>query len=510
MTGHTLIQHTYIPLIIPMHRFALTIMSLLCCTMLSAQLSRLGKDIEYEATLNGQFGDGEHAPFWQTANRFGLASTKNNSGYLRAAIRRDSEADSLRKWRIGYGADMAVPFGWDSKFVLQQLYAEFAYLKVRLSIGQKERHSELKNDALTSGSMVLGTNARPLPQVRLETSDFFAIPGTRHWVSLKGHAAYGWYTDNRWQRDFNHGVKGAIFTANSLYHSKAGYMRVGNPDKFPLVFTGGAEMVCQFGGTVWNRGITNRPDGGYDMPAGLKEYCQAFIPTGSDVTDGDNPNVMGNQVGSYQVRLDYHGHGWIASLYGEHFFEDHSMMGWDFDWKDFLWGAEVKLPKNPFLSTIVLEHQRTTDQSGAVFVNTSQHIRPIGGVDNYYHHGLYGSYQHAGFMMGTPLILSPIYRTDGHLEPTDSRLTAHHIGLSGNPHPDVSYRILYTYEKSLGTYPQPRQSPTTGQFLLVESSYRPHQVKGLSFTASYGQNMGELLGSSKGGMLSVGYSGWIK
>ncbi|MCQ2223906.1 MAG: capsule assembly Wzi family protein [Bacteroidaceae bacterium] len=493
-------------------RFSLLITSCLLCTAVNAQLSRLGEDVDYQVTASGQFGDGEHAPFWLSANRYGLASINNNSGYVRASIQRDTQADSQRNWRLGYAADLVVPFGYDSKFLVQQLYAEAAYKLVRLSIGQKERPAEMKNNELSSGSMVLGTNARPLPQIRVETSDFFAFPGTKQWIHLKGHLAYGWYADNQWQRDFNNGNNARSYTNNSLYHSKAGYLRVSNLEKFPLTFTGGVEMVCQFGGTAWNVPIKNKNgelETTHAMKGGVKEYLQAFIPTGSDVIDGDNPNVMGNNVGSYQARLDYHGKGWGASLYGEHFFEDHSMMGFDFDWKDFLWGAEIKLPSNPIISTVVLEHMRTTDQSGPVFSNKTDKTPSIGGVDDYYCHGIYGAYQHAGFVMGTPLLISPIYNENNNIYCYDNRITAQHVGVSGNPCNDLSYRILYTHEKSLGTYKVPRENPTTSDFLMAEVTYRPHKIEGLAITASYGQDWGSLTGNNQGALLTVSYSGGL-
>ena len=474
--------------------------------------SSLGKGIAYEVSANGQFGSGEHTPFWQSANKFGLASTVNNSGYLRACIRRETENDSLRNWRAGYGADLVAPFGYDSHFLVQQLYAEVAWQKIRLSIGQKERPAEMKNNELSSGSMVLGINARPIPQIRLETSEFFNFPGTKKWLQLKGHCAYGWYADNKWQRDFNAGNTNCIYTNNSFYHSKAGYLRIQNLDKFPVTFTGGVEMVCQFGGTVWNRKIKNDQgiiEQSYSLNGGVKDFFQAFIPTGSDVTDGNNPNVMGNQLGSAQARIDYHGKGWKASFYGEHFFEDHSMMGFDFDWKDFLWGIEVNLPKNPFVSTFLAEHMRTTDQSGAVFKSTASAIVPhsVGGVDDYYNHGLYGAYQHAGFVMGSPLIISPRYNDDNKINCYDNRITAYHIGIKGDPTPELAYRVLYTHEKSWGSYKSPRPNPVEADFMLAEINYAPRKLQGLSITASYGQDWGRLIGSNKGAMLTIAYRG---
>lgn len=494
-----------------MKKILFLIIGCLSGTFSQAQISRLGSDIEYKVSASGQFGTGEYTPFWQTANQHGLAAIANNSAYLRANLHRDTEADSLRRWRIGYGADFVAPLGYSSHFIVQQAYAEASYRLLRLSIGQKERWSEMKNPLLSTGGMTLGNNARPLPQVRLETSDFFVIPRTKDWLYLKGHLAYGWFTDNKWQRDFNQGNEKATYTANTLFHSKAGYLRIGNLDRFPLILTGGVEMVCQFGGSIWNRNIGGESaDGAYHFKNGIKEYLQAFVPSGSDVVDGDNPNVMGNTLGSYLARLDYHGKGWSASAYGEHMFEDHSMMGFDFAWKDFLWGGEINLPKNRFVSTLVYEHMRTTDQSGPILLFAGNKVHNIGGQDNYYNHNIYGAYQHAGFVMGNPCLLSPIYNEDGRICTYDNRILMNNIGLSGKPHDDISYRVLLTFEKSLGTYFYPHDNPRHGTFLLVEANYSPHRIKGWNFSASFGQNAGSLLGRSTGGMLTASYSGIIK
>lgn len=491
----------------------------------SAQVSRLGEDIEYKGELSGQFGSGDFTPFWQSSNRYGLSSVENNSGYLRAAIRRDTDADSTRSWRIGYGADLVAPLGYDSHFIVQQLYGDVRFRDaLQLSVGQKERPLEMKNDLLSTGGLTTGISARPLPQVRLEFGpDYYTFRRTKGWIAMKCYLAYGWYTDNGWQRDFNAGNTKYIYTANSLYHTKAAFLRVGNTEKFPLQLGFGFEMSSQFGGEAWN--VRDRVDHNTGTPldphqtmnSGLKGYWNAFIPGGNDANDGDYSNVEGNQLGSYQLRLDYKGKGWSLGLYGEHYFDDHSQMFFQYAWKDMLIGVEAQLPKNPVVSGIVYEHLRTTDQSGPVYHDATANLPiSIAGIDNYYNHHVYGAWQHAGFGMGSPLIISPAYNRngripggDGRLYCYDNRITANHIGISGQPTDELGYRLLFTHERSLGNYDAPRQDPVVGRFFLVEASYSPHQVPGLALTASYGQNSGELLGNSKGGMLTVSYSGWI-
>ncbi len=478
-----------------------------------AQIGTLGEDVEYSVFAQVTAGSGDYAPFWFTSNRYGLGPVENSSGLFRANVHRNAEADSLRKWRFGYGADFVGAINHESKFVLQQLYVDLQFKAIRLSIGQKERPLELKNQQLSTGGMTTGINARPLPQIRLELPDLWIIPRTKQWLAIKGHVAYGMFTDNKWQKE-NAGFTGH-YTKNVLYHSKAGFLRVGNTEKFPVTLTGGLEMSDQFGGEAWNVGRRADDTSDFDeshvkMSHNFKAFWHAFIMGGSDPADGDYKNVEGNQLGSWHLRADYDGSFLGASFYAEHYFEDHSQLFMQYAWKDMLYGGELRLPSNHFVSCIVYEHVRTTDQSGSIYHDKTSIVKDqISACDNYYNHGTYTGWHHAGYAMGNPLLLSPIYNDGAEIMFLHNRITAHHFGISGQPMPYIGYRILFTHEKSLGTYATPLTNPAYGNYLLVEASYAPPQIQGLSLTLDYGQNGGELLGRSKGCMLTVCYSGWI-
>lgn len=478
-----------------------------------AQTSRLGHGIGYEVTVSGSVADGEHAPFWLSANRYGLSSAETESGYLRAAIGRSVATDSARRWRLGYGVDLAVPVKFTSSFVVQQLYADVQWRDLRLSVGAKERAPELKNAALSSGGMTFSANARPIPQVRLELPDFWAIPGTHEWLAVKGHVAYGRMTDGRWQE--SHIPAGQLRTKGVLYHSKAGFLRIGNEKKFPLTFTGGLEMYAQFGGEAWNVDARlDDPD--FDashvkMGSGLKSFWNAFVPGGSDATDGNYANSEGNQLGSWHFSLSWQGEGWSLRGYAEHYFEDHSQMFLQYGWKDMLWGVEAHLPRNRFVSAVVYEHLRTTDQSGPIYHDATDRLPiQLSGVDNYYSHNIYGGWSHWGQAIGNPLLVSPIYNADGTLHFYNSRITAHHIGISGQPLDVLGYRALFTHIRSLGTYGAPAIDPQHGNYLMLELNYAPRHFGGFSFTAALGTNGGDLLGNSTGGMLSVRKTGLLR
>ena len=133
----------------------------------------------------------EKTPLWLNANKYGLSSLEKNNGYMRAAVIRPLRADSARRWGIGYGLDLAVPYHFTSNYVVQQAFFEARWLNGSISIGSREYPMELKNNRLSSGSQTLGINARPVPQVRLALQDYWELPILNGWLHLKGHIAYG-------------------------------------------------------------------------------------------------------------------------------------------------------------------------------------------------------------------------------------------------------------------------------------------------------------------------------
>lgn len=505
----------------------LFILPLLCLAsvVIPAQ-SYLFEDIEYSALASGTAGSGDNAPFWFTSGRYGLSTRENYSGLFRAELHRSAETDSLHYWRVGYGLDLASPIYKNSGyFCIQQAYFDLEWKMLRLSIGQKERPLEFRgaysttNDivdpfpapVLSMGGLTSGNNARPIPQVRLEMPRFWAIPGTKGFFSFKAHLAFGWYTDARWQRENNDGTRN-VYTSGSKYHSKALFLKFGNEERFPLILSGGIEMSAQFGG--WGYNLRKRETGEYydeDMNDGIKSYWNAFIPGGGDSTDGaDYSNASGNHLGSWHARLEWKDKKWSVAAYYEHQFEDHSQMFWQYAWNDMLLGFEANLPKNPFVSSLVYEYLTTKDQSGPVYHDHTDALPDqVSARDDYYNNAVYGSWQHAGNVMGVPVLISPLYNNDGSLFVYHNRVKAHHVGLCGEPCSQFSWRFLYTHEKSWGTYKYPTTDPLCGNFYLVEATWKPRRVRGLSLTGSYGHNDGTLLGNSNGAMLTLRYSGWI-
>ena len=489
---------------------------LMAGTPLSAQtpdaLERSLRNIQYMAEAQGTVSD-NRAPLWLTANRYGLSSIEAPNGLLRVQMTSNAERDSLANWRIGYGADIAAALNFTSNVVIQQLYADIDYKLVRLTLGAKEEPMAFKNRLLSSGGQTFGINARPVPQVRIELPQYWNISGKGKWAAIRGFISYGIMTDGRFQSGYV--SPNQTYARKALLHSKAGYLKLGNEEKFPLTFEGGLEMATVFGGTVYNaltwEGVQASP---IHMSSGIKDFINATLGIGGDVTDGEGySNATGNTLGSWLFRLNYKGKGWSAGIYYDHFFEDHSQMFLDYGWYDGLAGLEVNLPANRFVSTVVYEFLNTTYQSGPVYHDRTETIPDqISGVDNYYNHNLYPGWQHWGNAIGNPLFISPLYNDNGSLTFTGNRFKAHHVGIVGLPIPHLAYRILYTYERSLGTYAVPFENARTTHSMLAEFEYSPRKIgdwelDGWHVKLAFAMDRGKLLGNNTGFQLGISKTG---
>lgn len=494
---------------------------LLQCIVLRAQNVFEGIEAMYELQMSVSKGQ---TPLWLNANKYGLSSPCSNNGFVRTVLSRDIHLDDSSNIGIGYGLDIALPYNYSTSIALQQLFAELRYKRLTLSIGSKNRKLELKNQQLSSGSQTLGINARSVPQVRIGIEDYYTLPIAGRSMSIKGHIAYGYMTDGHWQKEFtNENVK---WTEGTLYHSKAGFLKIGKSSS-PLNLELGLEMATIFGGTVNCYNERKEQLETFKGGNGVSDFWYAFMPGGKDFSEEKNGyvNAEGDLLGSWIARLTYSHKDFDIALYGDLFFEDHSAMyhlgyygyGQDGDWqkrneelylyplKDGLFGLEINIKRQDYLKDIVLEYIDTRYQSGPIYHDHTSNISDqIGGLDNYYNHQFYSGWQYYGQVMGNPLYLSPIYN-DNSLEIQNNRFFAWHLGLQGYLNSNLKYRFLSTWQKCLGTYRSPYTRAKKNVSILLESEYLLSKVKGLSVRTAFGLDSGTYLGDNIGMQISLIY-----
>ena len=485
----------------------LLLLFILCTTSLWAQEPTT---FNYQVEATGIASDNGHAPLWLTANRNGITSTRENQALLHAGI--FYQQPLKHNWQLQAGLDLVGGHHLISNFWVHQAYADISWKMLNLSIGSKERGGFPleRNTQLTSGWMVEGMNARPIPQIRGEIKEYWNIPGLNHWLALKGHLAFGWFMDGNWQEDFvaPHGY----YTKEALYQSKSLMFRLGNKDKFPVDFEFGILMATQFGGEQYRKKADGTSELTLDMPDGLKAYWKAFFPQGGGEDNpnaGERANIEGNALGSWNFALNTYLGDWKIRATYEHYFEDHSQMFWQYGpWKDGQLGLEITLPSNRWVSSILWEIMSTKDQSGPFeYYDRETGECLYSGGDSYYNHYIYQSWQYYGMGMGNPLIPGPAYNNSGSLTFRSNRVRSNHFGIAGQPSHEWNWRLLASYARHWGTYGAPLDKERNQFSGMVEITYTPDWAKTWSLSATCALDRGNYLSHQVGGMLTLRKTG---
>ena len=498
---------------------------------------RVSGTMEFQASASDN-----NTPLWLNANKYGLSCLQSLNAYARGTVYYN---DVYKPWNVSYtiGSDLVLPLRYwytgyneseyHSTIILQQLYVDVRWRKALFTIGAKQQPAELRDNLLSSGAQTFGINARPVPQGRLAMADWWSIPRTNDWLAVKGHIAYGIMSDADWEEAFV-GTSGKTYNRWTRYHEKAGYIRIGKEEKFPLTLTVGLEMAAQFGGTLYNyRGTDQNGYRGSDalkLKSDIRSYWNAFIPGGGDTNETEFKNAEGNQVGSWLLRFNWEAENISIGLYGDHFFEDHSSMffldyngygegeHWKekqklkffvYDLRDGQLGLDFRLKNFRWIEAVTLEFMNTKYQSGPVYHDrNSGNSDHIGGIDDYYNHSTLPGWQHWGQAIGNPLYRSPQYNTDGYIYFEHNRFTAWHGGVRGSLADKLDYRLLLTWQKSFGGYRIPTAKPIENTSFMAELTYQMPEncwLRDFKLCAAYGMDKGNLLGDNQGVQITIQY-----
>lgn len=444
------------------------------------------------ATL-GTFSGGDNAPFWLTNNQYGLGSTENNSGYLRAqTFAKKKLADKLK---LQLGVDIIAAHNLNSDFHFQQLYADFTYKNIKLSIGSKERAPLFKNELLSTGGMTLSNNARPIPQVEASLPDFVTVPYTKGLLEVMGGISYGKFIDDKFK--LNNAADGN-YAKEILYHRKYGFVKFENNQTWNFIM--GLEMDTQWGGHFYKN-----DEFWWNSPARFKDFFRVLVPMsgGSDSNMTDQVNILGNVYGSLHFITNYRKESYTVKAYIERFFEDHSGLFFK-SVPDGLYGIELNLKKKGWITRVLFEYLHTKNQSGPFLWDKSEEIPvQVSGGDNYYNHIDYISLSNYGFVMGNPLLTSPIYNNGSSLTVFNTRLSSFHGGITGYINNNLKYRALFTYSQSWGTPLIPSRSIRNQFSTMLEATYSNDKLSGWLFSGAFSYDKSDMIGDNAGVQFKV-------
>ncbi len=478
-------------------------------------------DIKYSVSAEANAGSGEFAPYYITANRHG--KTISGNGFLTEALF-ESSADSIGRFRLQLGMDFAAAFSraidyerynsssdsWENNrqrtpYVwIQQAYCKAGYRSLFLTAGMKNYHSMMVNDRLSSGDLTRSSNSRSLPGVSAGIDGFRKVPFTNGWVEIEGELSYSKFIDNKWWRNHfnrytNHIAQGQWLVYRRLYlQSDAGKALSG---------TLGIQASTQFGGYTeyYHNGKLTEKTYRSSRP---KDFLKVLLPTGK----GSEDFRIGNTLGSIDLSLRYRlRSGQQIKFYLQNPWEDGSGLA-KRNGFDGLCGVEYTSPHRSIVTGAVIEYLDMTNQSGPVhwapgFVPGTDLNYEATGADDYYNNYYYNPYANYGLIMGSPLVMSPVYNTDGYPGVLTNRMRAIHAGIEGCISSDMCYRMLFNYRKAWGSGYVPLLKSVDSFSMMAEVTYYAPSVRGLRFDFRFGIDRGKLPENASGGMIAISYSG---
>lgn len=475
----------------------------------------------YYIVCSGGAADGQ-TPFWMTSQTYGRMPTDISSvgGYTQVGVQHAGALPGHWRWGAGLSLVAAAPRIRRNVFV-QEAFAELVYRdRIALSMGSREGSCDEAlgypagpDPTLSSGDLLLSTNARPIPEINIYTPRFMAVPLTGGWLHAGGYFAMGRSFDTEY-------LRAAIaadrhYVQDVLWHRKALYLRVKDPrpQPLPLSFTLGIRHVAQWGGT------STLPKMGR-QPQSLKDFARIVLGQagGSDATVSDQINVLGNHYGTYDFRLDYVGAHFAVGAYYQHFWEDRSGIEW-YNGLDGLAGLRIDLHTFPYVNRLVVEHLSTMNQSGPFhFIQYDHRKYPGygGGADNYYNNGEYTTgASYFGRAIGSPLLISPTYNADGAPGFRHNRIRAWHFGAEGGIAGPWTWRTRLSTIRSFGTPYAPTLKPLNNTSVRIDVCYalpdrHASRPSGWEFTATLAADRGDLLGNHNGFGLTISRSGILK
>lgn len=477
--------------------------------------------INYEASLWGNAGSGDFAPYYIASNRHGMLTQKANALLRLGAWR---EMDMSRRFSYGYGVGLVSGYGSETDYAiyspitgrfdthgerpayiwLQQLYGEVKYRGVFLTVGLKEQQSKMLNAELSSGDLIESGNSRPIPEVRAGFGDFQDIPFTDGWVQIDGEISYGKFTDDDYVRNHYNYYNYHIATG-SWYTYKQAYFRTKPSERFSVTI--GAQAAGIFGGTT-DSYRNGRLVSSYKHPDGLGDFFEMFIPKNTS----EEGFVLGNHLGSWDFMARYRlKNDDELKAYFQWLWEDGSGIG-KLNGFDGLWGLEYRNAHRGIVNGAVIEYLDFTNQSGPMHWDPEDNpgttiTDQASGADSYYNNAFYNSYANYGMSIGSPFMRAPIYNLDGYPAYVCTRVRGVHVGLTGNISAPLDYRVMFGYRKGWGTSLVPMTRTLEDTSVSVDATYHVPSVQGLAIKAQVAMDKGSMLGDNFGGLVTISYNG---
>ncbi|MGB5943183.1 MAG: capsule assembly Wzi family protein [Leeuwenhoekiella sp.] len=397
-----------------------------------------------EVMARGFFASGENNPFWMYSNQKGRIDQQTDvNGLVASAYLWEINENSSLKFKGGLAYKNGL---YDDDFYVDELFASYRWKTIYAHLGVRHRDTHFQGISSVGGDVLWSNNARALPGLELGLSEPFKI---FKWFYAQPKIAHYELNDTRFQ-------EGAQVHFKSLYLD----LRFSPKD----ILSGELKHYVQWGG------FNPRNDTpGNQLPEGFTDFIKVFFGSrgGENATNSDQVNVLGNHIGSYELKYRRLGETMTITAYHQSIFEDQSGRELN-NFPDGVWGILLEPKNNKLLSGIILEYVQTVSQSGR-FISRDGSTGSFSGSDNYFIGNTYDSgWTYQDRIIGLPFIFK---EEDGYPF-TNSRSYVYHLGATGQIS-KLNYKLKLSYVENLGTYGRPIDEKAVYSFadLVYPTSY---------------------------------------
>lgn len=427
----------------------------------------------------GNYTSASHMPYYVITNQDGLYGNMKNGAFVRTNVFSPSPTADTITFHFSYGIDAIGRFGQNKDVELYQGYVGLQYKWLALWGGKRREFYGNQDTLLSSGGAVWSGNAPPIPKIMLSTPGFIS-PFKYKWLKVSTGMAHGWL-----------GYKES-YVENPYLHQKYFYIRLGDPQK--ISFTAGIQHYAQWGGVSPQYG---------QLPDDFKNFLKVFFaynnedrldPTQSGMPENEARNRIGNHVGTKDFGLDFGYKRWQVKLYWQNFIEDITGVGFR-NAMDGIWG-------------ISLGHSHRW-RVNYEFIHTYTYYVAIEDklqLDDYFNNTVYRSgWTYKGYVIGTPLITSPILLSDSLIgrKLTNNRVIAHHVAASYSTS-KVSLIVQYLFSRNYGNS-ETIGEPTKLEHCMALMADIREIFPRLSLKATIAYDRGELLETKWGLNFTLSY-----
>lgn len=321
------------------------------CAVMRRDTLRLDVSFDASASTNGSI-----RPLWSYSQEWGRY-TQYRQGEALLYAKADYGWRNRKDWfRINVGAALQASTD-KSRIMLHEAYVKGRIWKIDFVAGRDASTPLDQHSNMGLGTYLMSANARPALHAGAGFFDYWAIPGLRNWLEIKGGIYVGGMPNE----------EGKGFAKDVLTHEKFAYVRIGH---FPTKLYLGLTHSVMMGGTLAD---------GRTVPV---DFWASFFAVGSKKLkeagfEGEYYNACGAHQGLWDLGLEFDYDDFLAKVYYQRPFYDATAknLGEFATCKDIHLGFDVELKKSRFVRHLNFEYFTTLWQGGngnpdPIFIST--------------------------------------------------------------------------------------------------------------------------------------------